>query len=207
MSSSIPTDDAAVHDHQRARSHLDHRKEKDKKHVRDTEHEGAAIWDDVLERVLRPSTLGGLVGLVNVGLIGAFGYQLYTKPSLRSDTRALTTAGVTALVLLGGESFIAEAYRRTPAGQEEERRAKDEGAAIWRHTKEVVLRPGVLGGLVGIVNVGILGTVGYITYSNWDRPYWDRQTIVLTTAGLIALGTAEGYLGAEYQEKEYPKRK
>ena len=83
-------------------------------------------------------------------MIGTFGYQLYSRPSLRSDTRALGTAALGALVLFGAEGFVAEAYRRTPAGQEEERRARDEGAAIYRHSKEIILRPTVAGGLVGI---------------------------------------------------------
>ncbi len=63
MSASIPHDDAATHDHRAAKAHLDHRKEKDKKYVRDTEQEGAAMWDDAMERVLRPGVLGGLVGI------------------------------------------------------------------------------------------------------------------------------------------------
>lgn len=87
---------------------------------------------------------------MNVGLIGAFGYQLYSRPSLRSDTRFLGTAAVSGLVLFGAEGYVAESYRLTAAGQEEERRAREEGAAIYRKTKDVVLRPGVLGGLVGV---------------------------------------------------------
>lgn len=86
----------------------------------------------------------------NVGLIGAFGYNLYSKPHLRTDTRVLSTAAISALVLFGAEGYVAEAYRRTDAGQEEERRARDEGDLIYRRTKAIVLRPGVLGGLVGV---------------------------------------------------------
>jgi hypothetical protein len=87
--------------------------------------------------------------LANVGLIATFGYQLYAKPHLRSDTRALSTAVVSTLVLFGVEGYVAEAYRQTAAGQEEERRAREEGALLYRQTKDIVLRPGVLGGLVG----------------------------------------------------------
>lgn len=85
-----------------------------------------------------------------MGLIGALGYELYTKPHLRRDTRLLATAGASGLVLLGAEGYLAEAYRKTAAGQAEERRAREEGAALIRRTKDIVLRPGVLGGIVGV---------------------------------------------------------
>jgi len=182
-------------------------KEKARKEYREARQESLTLWEETKERVLRPGTLGGLVGLVNVGLIGAFGYQLYTRPALRTDTRALTTAGITGLVLLGGEGFVAESYRRTAAGQEEERRAREEGAAIWRHSKQVILQPGVLGGLVGLVNLGVLGGVGYVSYLHWDEPVWDRRTVSAVTVGLVTLFTGEGFLAEQYADKGYPKRK
>ena len=129
---------------------------------------------------------------VNVGLLSWTGYQLYSDPTLRSDISFLSTAGVTTLILFGLEGYAADKYAQTPGGQEEYRRAKQEGAAIYRHTKEVILRPGVLGGLVGIVNVGILGTVGYYAYIHWYKPDWDRGTVTAVSAGLLALAVGEG---------------
>ncbi|KIO25323.1 hypothetical protein M407DRAFT_92676 [Tulasnella calospora MUT 4182] len=190
-----------------SQSERDRRSKDIKKKLEETEEEGLELWAEVKERMLRPGTLGGLIGIVNVGLIGAFGYELYSKPHVRSDTRLLATAGVSGLVLLGAEGYLAEAYRKTAAGQEEERRAREEGAALYRRTKDIVLRPGVLGGIVGVVNVGILGGVGYISYVHWDTPNWDRRTVSAVTVGLITLFTGEGYLAEQYKEKEYPKRR
>jgi len=192
---------------QRRNEKIDKAKKRFYDTVEDAEEEAPQLWDQAKERILRPGTLGGLVGLVNVGLIGAFGYQLYNKPHLRSDTRALATAGVSALVLLGAEGLVADAYRNTDAGRAEEKKAREEGALWYKKTKDVVLRPGVLGGLVGVVNVGVLGGVGYVSYLHWDKPTWDRRTVSAVTIGLIALFTGEGYLGEQYKEKEYPKRK
>ena len=88
--------------------------------------------------------------LVNLGLLSWASYALYTKPHLRRDTKVLASAAAAALTLLGAEGYAAEKYRETPAGQEEERRAKAEGAALYRAARENLLRPGVLGGLLGV---------------------------------------------------------
>lgn len=131
---------------------------------------------------------------VNVGLLSWAGYALYTDPLLRRDTRFLGTTAAAALVILGAEGYAAEQYAQTPRGRDERRRAKKEGAAIYRQTKEIVLRPGVLGGIVGFVNLGVLGTVGYYSYINWDRPTWDRRIVTAVSAGLLALWGGEGYV-------------
>ena len=55
-----------------------------------------------------------------------------------------------AFILLGAEGYAADAYAKTPRGREESRRAKEEGAVLYRHAKETILRPGVLGGAVGL---------------------------------------------------------
>ena len=87
---------------------------------------------------------------MNVGLIGFAGYSFYSKPHLRRDARAIGSFAAATLFLLKGEGYAAEKYRQTPRGQEEEARAKKEGAALYRCAKEHILRPGVLGGLVGV---------------------------------------------------------
>lgn len=78
------------------------------------------------------------------------GHAYYTQPHLRRDTAIVGSTVVGALALLGAEGYVAEKYRETPSGREEERRAREEGALIYRHAREIVLRPGVLGGLVGL---------------------------------------------------------
>lgn len=110
----------------------------------------------------------------------------------------MATAGISALVLFGVEGYAVDKYAHTPGGEQNRRRAKQEGSAIYRRTREIVLRPGVMGGLIGLVNVGILSTVGYYAYINWDRPAWDRGTVAAVSAGLIVLAGGEGLVYAPY---------
>jgi len=175
-------------------------KKKMNKAYRDAEAEGGYIWEVAKQYLLRPGIAGGLIGLVNVGIIATAGHAFYAEPHLRRDA---TTVGVTALgalTLLSIEGYAAERYRKTTRGQDEERKAKEEGALLYRYAREIVLRPGVLGGLVGLVNTAILGTVGYYSYANWDRPSWDRRTVSAVSAGLIALWGTEGYITERYRE-------
>jgi hypothetical protein len=130
---------------------------------------------------------------VNVGLLGTLGYKLYTEPGLRTDQRFLATATAGTLALFGAEGYYAEAYRQTDAGRREEAKAREEGAALIKRAKTIILRPGVLGGIVGVVNVGILGGIGYWSYLNWDRPSWDNRTVTIATVGLLTLFAGEGY--------------
>jgi len=184
------------------------RKERAKEVSDEHEEKGLRLWAQAKQKLLQPGVVGGLFGVVNVGLLGTLGYKLYTEPGLRRDERFLTTSTVTALTVLGLEGWYADAYRKTEAGQREEAKAREEGSMVYTKTREIVLRPGVLGGLVGIVNVGIIAGVGYWSWANWDRPSaWDRRTLTATSIGLIALFTGEGYLGEQYWVKEHPKHK
>lgn len=88
--------------------------------------------------------------LVNVGLLSFASYSLYTRPHLRKDTRLLVSAAAAAFGLLTAEGYAAEKYLQTPAGREEERRARQEGAVLYRVARENILRPGVLGGMLGV---------------------------------------------------------
>lgn len=78
------------------------------------------------------------------------GHAYYTQPHLRRDTAIIGSTVAGALTLLCVEGYATEKYRETPRGKDEERRAREEGALIYRHAREIVLRPGVLGGLVGL---------------------------------------------------------
>lgn len=78
------------------------------------------------------------------------GRVFYLQPSLRRDTTAISSATAAVITLLSIEGFAAEKYRQTPRGKAEERRAKEEGALIFKHLHEQILRPGVLGGIVGL---------------------------------------------------------
>lgn len=46
--------------------------------------------------------------------------------------------------------MLTESYLETPEGQAEYERAKREGSHAYVQAKEVILRPGVAGGLVGL---------------------------------------------------------
>lgn len=185
---------------------------KAKEALNEAEEEGLYYYHKVKDVVLRPHVAGGLIGvgtyyitsilgarvliiirpIVNLGLIAAGGYLLYTEPRYRRDARALGAAAVGSLAIFGAEGALAESYLQTPEGQEDKRRAKAEGSYLYKTSREHVLRPGVLGGLVGVVNLGVIGALGYVAYDNWNKPHWDRRTVSAVSAGLIALWGGEG---------------
>jgi len=187
-------------------SNHDDRKKKPKKAnkgYREAEAEGEYIWEVTKQYLFRPGVAGGLIGLVNVGIIAGVGHAYYTSPHFRRDTTVIGSTVAGALTLLSIEGYAAERYRKTPRGQGEERRAKEEGALLYRHAREIVLRPGVLGGLLGLVNAAILGTVGYYSYANWDKPSWDGRTVSTVSVGLLALWGGEGYIAEHYRESKH----
>ncbi|KAI0358604.1 hypothetical protein OH77DRAFT_1502450 [Trametes cingulata] len=174
-----------------------------RRYLHEAEQEGFYLWNVAKHYLLQPSVAGGLIGLLNLGLIGGTAYTYYTKPHLRRDTRAIASTVAAALTLLSAEGYAAEKYRETPAGQREAAKAKKEGAALYRLAREHILRPGVLGGLLGVLNASILGAVGYFSYINWDRPHWDRRTVSAVTVGLLTLWTGEGYLAERYRSTHH----
>ncbi|KAI0779675.1 hypothetical protein C8Q74DRAFT_1413839 [Fomes fomentarius] len=174
-----------------------------RRYLDEVEAEGFYLWSLAKQYVLHPAVGGGLLGLVNIGLISGTAYTFYTKPHLRRETRAIVLAVAGALTLLGAEGFAAEKYYETPHGQREAQKAKREGAVIYRHARETLLRPGVLGGLLGVLNAGVLGAVGYFSYTNWDRPIWDRRIVSTVSVGLLALWSGEGYIAERYRSTHH----
>ncbi|KIP04842.1 hypothetical protein PHLGIDRAFT_19866 [Phlebiopsis gigantea 11061_1 CR5-6] len=174
-----------------------------KRYTYEAEEDGLHLWNSAKQHLLRPGVAGGAIGIVNVGLLSWAGYSLYTKPHLQRDTKLLASAAVAALALLSAEGYAAEKYRETPAGQEEERRAKAEGATLYRTAKEHLLRPGVPSGLIGVLNTAIVGTVGYFIYKNWGAPHWDRRVVSAVSFGLLTLWTGEGYLAEQYKGTQH----
>jgi hypothetical protein len=75
--------------------------------------------------------------------------MFYTQPQWRNDYKIIGGSVAGVLLLFGAEGTMAESYLQTPEGQREKERAKQEGSALYRETKEIVLRPGVFGGLLG----------------------------------------------------------
>lgn len=165
----------------------------------------AAYWEKTKEVILRPSTLGGLMGVVNVGLLGGLGLIAYQNKDRPWDQRYVAGAVGGTLALFGMQGLVTESYLQTPEGQAEKERAKREGSKIYLQAKEVILRPGVAGGLVGIFNIAVLGTVGYFANKHWNDRVWDRKIVGGIAAGLMALSGLEGVLGQQYVDKELPK--
>lgn len=87
---------------------------------------------------------------MNIGLLASVGRMFYTRPHLRRDATALSSTIAGTIALFSAEGYAAEKYRETPRGRQEERKAREEGAAIYRHLHTQIMRPGVLGGLVGL---------------------------------------------------------
>ncbi|KIR69073.1 hypothetical protein I314_00177 [Cryptococcus bacillisporus CA1873] len=160
----------------------------------------APYWEKTKDVVLRPGTLGGLLGVVNVGILGTIGYFAYTKRNQRWDNRIIGGTVAGTLALFGAEGYLAESYLSTPEGRAETDRAKAEGSKIYLQAKEVILRPKVAGGLVGALNVAVLGSVGYFSYKNWNK-IWDPRIVLGVAAGLVGLSGAEGYLGKRYADE------
>ncbi|KAJ7262290.1 hypothetical protein B0H12DRAFT_1231321 [Mycena haematopus] len=162
--------------------------------------EGDYLWESAKYYLFRPGVAGGLIGLVNIGLLAGAARAFYVNPHYRRDTQVISTAVAATLAVFGVEAYTAEAYRRTAAGQEEERKAKEEGALIYRHVREQILRPGTLGGLLGVINLAIIGSLGYWSYENWHRQ-WDRRMVSAVSAGLFTLSLGEGFLAEKYREQ------
>jgi len=176
-------------------------KKKANKALKEAEAEGAYIWGAAKQYLFRPGVAGGLIGLVNVGLITAVGRAFYTQPHLRHDTKVISSTVAGALALMTAEGYASEQYRQTPSGQAEERRAREEGSVLYKHLHQQILRPGVAGGLVGLVNTAVLGTVGYFSYLHWDAPRWDRRTVSAVTVGILTLWTGEGFLAERVRQE------
>lgn len=41
------------------------------------------------------------------------------------------------------------------------------------------------------MNLGVLASLGYVSYKNWNQP-WDRRVVAGVVAGLFALTNVEG---------------
>ncbi|KAG5643611.1 hypothetical protein DXG03_000619 [Asterophora parasitica] len=140
------------HDDDEDEDDEDERPKNSRSHRRfkEVEAEGAYIWEITKRCLFRPGVAGGLVGIVNLGLLAGVGRAFYTQPHLRRDRALISSTVAAAVALLSAEGFATEKYRQTERGRAEERRAKEEGTVIYKHLREQVLRPKVHGGIVGL---------------------------------------------------------
>lgn len=129
-------------------------------------------------------------------------------PRLRRDTKVIVSTIAATFALFGAEGYAVEARRGKSGVKAGKRKAREDGS-VYGRVGEHVLSSGGLSGVVGLrksvcfyaqatsvnllrtVNVGVLGLVGYLAYTNWKRPSWDRRVVSATSAGLIALWGTE----------------
>ena len=176
------------------------RRSRPNQRLHEAEAEGIYLWNTFKTYLFQPGVAGGLVGLVNVGLLSSAGYHFYTDPQLRRNTKVIGSTIAGAIAMLSVEGYAVEKYRQTERGQAEERRIRKEGTSVVHDVYQTIVRPGVMGGMLGLVNTAILGTVGYYSYMNWDRPRWDRNIVSAISVGLVSLTAVEGYIADSYRK-------
>ncbi|TFK22602.1 hypothetical protein FA15DRAFT_706253 [Coprinopsis marcescibilis] len=152
-----------------------------------------AFWQRTTDWILRPGVAGGLLGIVNVGLIAGAGYSFFARPQLRRDPALLGGAAVSAFSIMLAEGYLSKQYVETPEGQRRVRRVKNKGSALARWIDECVHEPTVQHALVATVNAAVAGTVGYLTYRNWDRP-WNHRSVSAIVVGVLGLAGLDGYV-------------
>jgi len=152
-------------------------------------------WEKAREVIRRPSIAGGLVGIVNIGLLAGGSYAFYTHPNLRRDTKVIASAAAATFALFGVESYAIKVCQNPPKKNATDRNNEEGSTAAFvrRCVREHVPRSGVIGGTTGVVNACILSIVGYLAYKNWNKPNWDRRSVSAASVGLLAL------LGCEMQ--------
>jgi len=160
--------------------------------------EAHSDWEVAKHALFQPLTAGGLLGLVNVGLLSGAGYLLFTTPELRHSTRAVSVAAAATGLLFGIEGFFMDFFAAP-------RDVRREVSSVKRHgvLTEHLLRPGVLGGFVGLANTAVIGTVGYITYTHSQGSLWNRRSITTVSLALLTLWTGEGYLAEVYRRRKH----
>jgi hypothetical protein len=175
-------------------------------HLRRTEREGFELWETAKQYLLRPSVAGGVVGLgtlidmslfsdspsqANIGLLATAGRAFYNNPGYGRNPKIVSSTVAAAILVASVEGFAADRYHRTPEGREAERKAKEDGSLLYQHTREVILRPESLGGLVG---VGLPAFAHYVNVFRLMSPYsqfgrlWSRGVLRLQKLEQISLG-------------------
>jgi len=145
-------------------------------------HKPPTKWFSVIQEVvLRPTVAGGLIGVVNLGIIGYTGYAFYTEAQIRRNPRVLSASIAGSVALLGLEGYVVEELRRNEGG--------DDAAIVAQYFRE---NPSKLQGLFGALNVGVVGLTSFIMYKNWHE--LDARTVTAVAGGIATLWAGEGYL-------------
>ncbi|KAG8814508.1 hypothetical protein FRC17_001100 [Serendipita sp. 399] len=181
-----------------------------KRQVRRVERKFEGWVDWTKDKLFQPAVAGGVFAVVNIGVLGTIGYHVYKRPTLITEPRlnarplAYTSAGLIGLFTL--ESLAANAYLETAQGQEELRRAEEEGHLLYNKTKEVVLRPKVAGGILGAANLAVLSALGYGVYVHWDSHVLTRRNVSYISIGLITWFSLQGWAVEKYYQEDISHR-
>ncbi|KAA1472860.1 hypothetical protein DENSPDRAFT_839246 [Dentipellis sp. KUC8613] len=157
------------------------------------------IWKVVKNKIVLPGAVGGLLGIVNIGLLSGAGYLYYTEPRLRNHARTISCILASSLAVLALEGYVTESYGNSLEGQKLEEEAQREGSVVYRSARQHLLWPRVLGGVIGLVNLAVLSSLGYICVVNWDKSRWDRRVVSIATLGVVSLWGGEGLLAQRYR--------
>lgn len=62
-----------------------------------------------------------------------------------------------------------------------------------RKVKEIILRPGAFGGLLGVLNATVLSGLGWFAYDRWnDTGVWTRRNLTIASVGLLGWFGGQG---------------
>jgi len=120
---------------------------------------------------------------VNIGLLASVGRIFYVRPHLRRDVAAITSAVAAATAIIAVEGVASVRFCPTPQGREQQKKMKKQGATVMHHLHEQIMRPGILGGMIGLGNSHfyalVKSTLSHILserFCPWDhRVYLLRQ--------------------------------
>ena len=137
---------------------------------------------------------------------------------MRTNPRFFGLSGV----LLSAEGLTAERYLDSPQGHQVQRAAgastsfpfpfsvppapqigldvlkpdlllSHDTSILTRKSKKVVIRPGVLCGVLGAVNVAVRATLGRFAYDRWnDASAWTRRNLSIAGVSLVACLGGQG---------------
>jgi hypothetical protein len=149
---------------------------------------------------------------VNLGVFSSIGYTLYAHPHARTNPRFLGLSGLGVFALLSAEGLTAERYLGSPKGHQAQQvrplspipltigrlrlrlhPVPQEVVTLKRKTKEVILRPGVFGSLLGTVNLAVLATLSWFAYDRWnDTSVWTRRNLSIASVGMLGWFGGQG---------------
>ncbi|KAG5635214.1 hypothetical protein H0H81_012018 [Sphagnurus paluster] len=175
-------------------SNLQDKKDSPKRHPKRAQEKRVGSWEVAKHYILRPGVAGGLVGLAHVGIIFCVGRAFYNQPRLYQNRFVVSSTLAAALAAASIEGYVIERYSQTPRGHDEQRHVKEDGALIYLYDQ--ILRPGVLGGILGAVNSAVIVGIGYLGYVNWDKAKWDKRIVSTISLGLLTLWGGEEYVAS-----------